>query len=172
MHKKIIIIAGPNGSGKTTFARSFLPSEAQCIHFINADLIAGGLSPFAPEIAALKAGRIMLSEINDCVRQGKDFAFETTLSGLIYLRHIRHWRTLGYRVSLYFLTLHSLETAITRVAERVRQGGHGIPEPVIRRRFSAGLRNFEQHYRESVDDWVIFENSGNEPVMLEWGENV
>ena len=98
-------------------------------------------------------------------------SFETTLSGLVYLRHIRRWRTLGYRVSLYFLTLHSLEAAITRVAERVRQGGHGIPEPVIRRRFSAGLRNFEQHYRESVDDWVIFENSGNEPVMLEWGEN-
>jgi len=172
MHKKVIIIAGPNGAGKTTFARSFLPSEAQCIHFVNADLIAAGLSPFAPEIVVFKAGRIMLSEINDCIHQGRNFAFETTLSGLVYLRHIQRWRTLGYRVSLYFLALHSLETAITRVAERVRQGGHAIPEPVIRRRFSAGLRNFEHRYRKNVDDWILFDNSGNEPVVLEWGENV
>ncbi len=96
MSKKIIIIAGPNGAGKTTFARSFLPEEAQCPRFINADLIAAGLSPFAPEAAALKAGRLMLQEIADCVRKGESFAFETTLAGLSYLTRISQWREQGY----------------------------------------------------------------------------
>ena len=96
MTKRIIIIAGPNGAGKTTFARSFLPQEAQCLRFINADLIAAGLSPFAPEAEAVRAGRLMLEEIADCVRRGESFAFETTLSGLGYRRHIDQWRTLGY----------------------------------------------------------------------------
>jgi len=140
--KKIIIIAGPNGAGKTTFARIFLPEEAQCPRFINADLIAAGLSPFAPEAEAFKAGRLMLSEMAHCVAQGQSFAFETTLSGLAYLRHISQWRNLGYHVSLFFLGLPSVELAIARVAERVRQGGHNIPEPVIRRRFIAGPVQF------------------------------
>lgn len=99
MTKKIIIIAGPNGAGKTTFARSFLPQEAQCPRFINADLIAAGLSPFAPEAAALKAGRLMLAEIDDCVRKGESFAFETTLAGLAYVSRIHEWRAAGYHVS-------------------------------------------------------------------------
>ena len=101
MSKKIIIIAGPNGVGKTTFARSFLPEEAQCHRFINADLIAAGLSPFAPEAAALKAGRLMLEEIAACVRKGESFAFETTLSGHVYLGRIMQWREQGYPVSLF-----------------------------------------------------------------------
>ena len=96
MSKKIIIIAGPNGAGKTTFARSFLPEEAQCPRFINADLIAAGLSPFVPEAAAFKAGRLMLQEIADCVRKGESFAFETTLAGLSYLTRISQWREQGY----------------------------------------------------------------------------
>ena len=99
--KKVIIIAGPNGAGKTTFARSFLPAEAQCPRFINADLIAAGLSPFQPEAAAIRAGRLMLEEIDDCVARSESFAFETTLAGLVYLRRIRHWRKLGYHVSLF-----------------------------------------------------------------------
>ena len=140
MSKKIIIIAGPNGAGKTTFARSFLPEEAQCTRFINADLIAAGLSPFAPEAEALKAGRLMLEEIAGCVRRGESFAFETTLAGFSYLARIRQWRAKGYHVSLFFLCLPDAETAIARVAERVRQGGHDIPAEVIRRRFTAGLR--------------------------------
>jgi predicted ABC-type ATPase len=97
--KKIIIIAGPNGAGKTTFARSFLPAEADLPRFINADLIAAGLAPFAPASAAIKAGRLMLDELAQCTARGESFAFETTLSGLSYLRHIAHWRALGYRVS-------------------------------------------------------------------------
>ncbi|MDA8248016.1 MAG: zeta toxin family protein [Rhodospirillales bacterium] len=168
--KKIIIIAGPNGAGKTTFARSFLPAEAQLPRFINADLIAAGLSPFAPEAAALKAGRLMLQEIEQSVRRGESFAFETTLSGRGYLRRIAEWRAQGYRVSLFFLTLPNVETAIARVAARVRQGGHDIPEPVIRRRFAMGYKNFQKHYRQAVDDWALYDNAGVEPTILEWGE--
>lgn len=171
MDKKIIIIAGPNGAGKTTFARSFLPQEAQCPRFINADLIAAGLSPFAPETAAIKAGRLMLEEVAACVGRGESFAFETTLSGLGYLRHIDQWHAQGYRVDLYFLALPSAEAAVARVAERVSQGGHDILEPVIRRRFVTGRRNFDQHYKTKVDTWALYDNAGTTPVLLEWGEN-
>lgn len=171
MSKKIIIIAGPNGAGKTTFARSFLPEEAQCTRFINADLIAAGLSPFAPEAEALKAGRLMLEEIAGCVRRGESFAFETTLAGLSYLARIRQWRAKGYHVSLFFLCLPDAETAIVRVAERVRQGGHDIPAEVIRRRFSAGLHNLENTYKSAVDTWAKYDNVGERPTLLEWGEN-
>lgn len=171
MDKKIIIIAGPNGAGKTTFARSFLPQEAQCPRFINADLIAAGLSPFAPETAAIKAGRLMLEEVAACVGRGESFAFETTLSGLGYLRHIDQWHAQGYRVDLYFLALPSAEAAVARVAERVSQGGHDIPEPVIRRRFVTGRRNFDQHYKTKVDTWALYDNARTTPVLLEWGEN-
>lgn len=167
---KIVIIAGPNGAGKTTFARAFLPQEAQCPRFINADLIAAGLSPFAPEAAAIQAGRLMLREIAACAARRESFAFETTLAGLVYLRHIEAWRSLGYHVSLFFLSLPTVALAVARVAERVRQGGHDIPEPVIRRRFTAGQRNFKAHYRAAVDAWALYDNSGDEPVLLEWGE--
>lgn len=169
--RKILIIAGPNGAGKTTFARSFLPEEAQCLRFINADLIAAGLSPFAPEAAAIKAGRLMLEEIAACAQRGESFAFETTLSGLGYLRHIEQWRAMGYHISLFFLRLPDVETAMARVAGRVRQGGHNIPEAVICRRFAAGLRNFDQHYKAKVDTWAIYDNADLQPVLLEWGEN-
>ena len=170
MTKKIIIIAGPNGAGKTTFARSFLPQEAHCQRFINADLIAAGLSPFAPEQEAIKAGRLMLLEMDESVRKGESFGFETTLAGLAYVGRIRQWRELGYHVSLFFLRLPDAETAIARVVERVLQGGHHIPEDVIRRRFVAGLHNFESHYRDVVDSWAEFDNVGEEPTLLQWGE--
>ena len=168
--KKIIIVAGPNGAGKTTFARSFLPVEAGVPRFINADAIAAGLAAFAPETAAIRAGRLMLEEIELCVRRGESFAFETTLSGLTYLRHIADWRAQGYRVSRYFLSLPTPETAIERVASRVRQGGHGVPEPVIRRRFSGGLANFQDYYKMAVSDWMLYDNSGSEPVLREWSD--
>jgi len=170
MTATIIILAGPNGAGKTTFARSFLPQEANCLRFINADLIAAGLSPFAPETAALKAGRLMLSEIESCVKRRESFAFETTLSGMGYLARIRQWRSMGYEVSLYFLTLPSPEMAILRVAARVRQGGHSIPESVIRRRFAAGLTNFETIYKFEADHWAQYDNVGDRPVLIDWGE--
>ena len=170
MTKKIIIIAGPNGAGKTTFARAFLPQEADCRQFINADLIAAGLSPFEPEVAAIKAARLMLSEIDAAVASGESFAFETTLAGIGYLRQIRRWRSLGYHISLFFLRLPDPETAIARVASRVRQGGHDIPEAVIKRRFTAGLRNLERFYKPEANDWIVYDNSGDRPVPVEWSE--
>jgi len=146
IEKKIVIIAGPNGAGKTTFACEFLPNEAGCPVFINADLIAAGLSPFQPELAALKAGRLMLKEIWEYSQRGANFAFETTLSGRMYMRMISGWQAQGYHVKLFFLNLPSAEMAIMRVAERVRQGGHNVPEEVIRRRFEAGRIYFELIY--------------------------
>lgn len=169
--RKVIILAGPNRAGKTTFARSFLPAEADLPRFINADAIAAGLAAFAPETAAVRAGRLMLEEIALCARRGDSFAFETTLSGLSYVRHIKRWRTDGYRVSLFFLSLPSVETAIARVALRVQQGGHDVPEAVIRRRFVSGFENFTNHYMMAVNDWALYDNTGAKPVMLRWREN-
>lgn len=168
--KKIIIIAGPNGAVKTSFATTFLPGEAALPNFINADLIAAGLSPFKPEAAAIKAGRLMLEAIQACVTQGKSFSFETALSGKRYLSRIRQWRDLGYHVSLYFLQLSDEAIAVERVAVRVKQGGHNIPEAVIRRRFKAGLSN-RPLYCEAVDDWVIYDNGGDVPDYLDGGSN-
>lgn len=111
------------------------------------------------------------TEIRSCVARGESFALETTLSGLRYLRHIRAWKAQGYRVSLYFLALPSVEAAMARVADRVRQGGHDIPQAVIRRRFAAGLHNFESHYQTCVDVWARYDNAGSNPVSLEWSEN-
>ena len=164
---KIIIIAGPNGAGKTTFAREFLPQEAGCPVFVNADLIAAGLSPFAPERAAIQAGRLTLEAIAQHVARRESFAFETTLSGRAYARQIPQWRQLGYRIELFFLSLPSVEVAVQRVAERVRQGGHDIPETTIRRRFVSGRRMFADVYQPMVDKWVLYDNAGDEPVMMD-----
>lgn len=168
--RKVIIIAGPNGAGKTTFAREFLPNEAACPVFVNADLIAAGLAPFAPETAAVQAGRLMLAELERHFRAGESFALETTLSGRAYLRHIRQWQQAGYRVELIFLQLNNTDEAVARVQQRVRQGGHDIPEAVIRRRFSAGLTNFHQHYAPAVDAWALYNNAGEAPVLVDWSE--
>jgi len=170
-HKEIIVIAGPNGAGKTTFAREFLPNEAACPIFVNADLIAAGLSPFNPELAAIAAGRLMLEQIANHARRGQSFSFETTLSGRGYVRLIRQWRSDGYLVVMFFLSLASPEEAIARVAERVAQGGHNIPEDVIRRRFAAGSRNFETLYRKEVDFWRRYNNSGDVLEIIDEGTN-
>lgn len=167
---KIVIIAGPNGAGKTTFAREFLPNEAHCPIFINADLIAAGLSPFLPETVAVRAGRLMLEEIRERVRHRQSFAFETTLSGRTYARLIREWQGLGYHVKLIFLSLPNADMAVARVAARVAQGGHNVAEDVIRRRFSLGLQNLNDIYKQLVDAWVLYDNSGSVPKLLEWGE--
>ena len=137
---------------------------------MNADLIAAGLSPFVPELAAVRAGRLMLKTIFSLARTGESFAFETTLAGLSYVRHIRRWQADGYHVTLFYLSLPSPEVAIARVAERVRQGGHNVPEAVIRRRFAAGRTNFEKRYRDLVDAWVLYDNTDKEPRLIEWGE--
>jgi predicted ABC-type ATPase len=166
--KKIIIIAGPNGDGKTTFALGFLPVEAQTLTFINADLIAAGLAPFNPEAAAFKAGRLMLEEIDECVEAGKSFAFETTLSGHTYLKKIAVWQAMGYQVKLWFLSLPSADVAVSRVALRVSQGGHNIPEDVIRRRFQAGLENFHSFYIKVVNSWAMYDSYHRPPRLIDW----
>ena len=164
--KRIFIIAGPNGAGKTTFATEFLPNEADCPLFINADVIAAGLNPSDPHLVGFQAGRRMLEQIREHVLKGESFAFETTLSGRSYVRRIPLWRSEGYRVKLFFLRLPTAEMAIGRVAQRVLEGGHDVPEAVIRRRFDAGWRNFEQVYRGLVDGWALYDNSGVEPELL------
>lgn len=171
MRKKIVIIAGPNGAGKTTFAHEFLTREAGCPHFINADLIARGISPFAPDKAALPAARIMLELIARKTAQGESFAFETTLSGRNYVGHIERWRKAGYFVKLVFLTLPTPEMAVARVRARVRQGGHNIPEDVIRRRFASGLKNYYAVYSKVVDSWILYDNSEAAPRIIALGEN-
>jgi predicted ABC-type ATPase len=169
--RKIVIIAGPNGAGKTTFALQFLPNEADCPIFVNADLIAAALAPSSPETAAIRAGRLMLEEIDSHVRQAESFAFETTLSGLTYARLIAKWRELGYRVRLIYLSLPNPEMAIARVAYRVAQGGHSVPEAVIRRRFDAGWRNFNSIYKLLANAWSLYDNSQPHPFLVEEGVN-
>ncbi|MDA8254890.1 MAG: zeta toxin family protein [Betaproteobacteria bacterium] len=171
VEKKIVIIAGPNGAGKTTFAREFLPNEAGCPVFVNADLIAAGIAPFQPETVAFRAGRLMLEEISAHVAAGRNFAFETTLSGLTYATMVPEWRSAGYQVKLLFLSLASEEEAIARVAMRVRQGGHNIPPAIIRRRFVSGIKNFHDVYQSRVDFWQRFDNSGSAPLLREEGGN-
>lgn len=169
--RRIIIVAGPNGTGKTTFAREYLIREAHCPDFINVDLIAAGLSPFDPDRAAIRAGRVMLSEIQRRTRAGESFAFETTLSGHVYARLIQRWRSTGYRVRLIFLSLPTPEMAIARIATRVAQGGHNVKSTVVRRRFDSGLRNFQDIYMNLVDKWEWYDNSGTTPQLISAGGN-
>ena len=170
--KTILVIAGPNGAGKTTFAREYLLNVADYTTFVNADLIAAGLNPLQPEQEAIAAGRMMLEMIRRYVSEGRSFAFETTLSGRTYASMIPRWREQGYRVSLVFLSLPSPEAAIERVRQRVQDGGHNIPEDVIRRRFDAGRRNFDAIYRPLVNQWMLYDSSGNAPTLLFEGENL
>ena len=142
--RKILIIAGPNGAGKTTFATEFLPNEADCPSFVNADSIAAGLSPFRPFSVAFRAGRLMVETVHGYAARGESFAFETTLSGLGYARLIPLWREGGYRVKPLFLLPPTPDIAVARVRQRVSEGGHDVPEAIVRRRYRAGWRNFER----------------------------
>jgi predicted ABC-type ATPase len=169
--KKILIIAGPNGAGKTTFAEELLPNEAGCPEFVNADLIAAGLSPFQPDQAAFAAGRLMLRRIADLVAAGKSFAFETTLSSRANFFLIPVWKKAGYVVKLYFLKLPDAEFAIHRVAQRVFLGGHNIPTETIRRRHRRGWVNLQAAYIRIVDEWAIYDASRTPPLLMDTGEN-
>jgi predicted ABC-type ATPase len=161
------VIAGPNGAGKTTFARRYLPKNAGVIHFVNADLIAAGLSPLKPELAFIAAARIVLTEIDRPAKARVDFALESTLGGLTYVRRLEGWRHGGYRVEIVYLKLKSPQLAVRRVAARVRQGGHDVPRADVIRRFARGWKNFEVIYRRLADSWAIYENSGPIPQLLE-----
>ena len=169
--KKILIIAGPNGAGKTTFAEEFLPHEAGCPEFVNADLIAAGLSPFRPERVAIAAGRVMLHRLRELAATGESFAFETTLATRSYHAMIPQWQAAGYFVKLYFLQLPNPEFAIARVAQRVRLGGHNIPPATIRRRYIRGMENLRKDYQHVVDEWAIYDASRTPARLLATGRN-
>ncbi|NBB78924.1 MAG: AAA family ATPase [Verrucomicrobia bacterium] len=165
--KRILIIAGPNGAGKTTFAEEFLPQEADCPEFVNADLIAAGLSPFQPVTAAFPAARLMIERIDTLVAAGASFALETTLASRIYLKKIPQWQDAGYRVELHFFQLPSPEIAVRRVAQRIALGGHPIPTDTIHRRFSRGWKNFQNEYKTIVDQWYLHDSAHMPPKLLE-----
>lgn len=157
------IIAGPNGAGKTTFALEYLPEVAKCSRFINADLIAAGLSPLAPERELIAASRIFLNEIEEAIQRREDFAFETTLAGRSYLRLIKRMKAEGWQVELVYLALPSVQMSKQRVAERVKHGGHNIPVKDIERRFSRSLKNLLEAFSGVVDNCICYMNKNDQP---------
>jgi len=163
---RCIIIAGPNGAGKTTFAREFLPKDAAVVHFVNADLLAAGLSPLKPQLAALTAGRLFLVELDRLARSRQDFAFESTLSGLTYLSRIKRWKAAGYRIEIVFLRVSSVPLLLRRITARVKQGGHDVPRADVLRRFVRGWENFEKAYKPLADVWTVYDNSGDRLKLL------
>jgi predicted ABC-type ATPase len=164
-----IVIAGPNGSGKTTFAREYLARNAHVINFVNADLIASGLSPLAPARAALMAARLTLAEIDRLARERQDFAFESTLAGRGYVSRLKELKRAGYHIEIVFLRVASSGLVLKRISARVRQGGHAVPRADVLRRFKRSLDNFESLYRPLADSWAIYDNSGPIPLLIECG---
>lgn len=169
--KNVYIIAGPNGSGKTTFARQFLPKDVHCPNFVNADLIAQGLSPFEPRTAAIKAGKLVLQQIDEYAERGVDFGFETTLSGKLYINRLKELKDKGYALHLYFLWIPNPELAIARIKERVAEGGHNVPAEDVRRRFTRGIYNFFNLYRPLFNSWLLFDNSKTTHTMIAKGKD-
>jgi predicted ABC-type ATPase len=167
--RNVYIVAGPNGVGKTTFAREFLPHYANCRNFVNADLIAQGIAPLAPELAEIRAGRLMLNEIDRFLYRGEDFGFETTLSGRTLLALIRRVKSLGYQVHFFYLWVFDVELLLSRIQGRVLLGGHNVPANVVRRRFARSIRNFLQTYSLLADSWYLFDNFGPVPVTIAQG---
>ncbi len=165
-HPNLYIIAGPNGAGKTTAAYNLLPEVLHCPNFVNADEIARGLSPFAPELVAFQAGRIMLQRIEELLPQKVDFAIETTLATRSYVQLVRRAQALGYKVHLIFFFLENEEQAIQRVAQRVRNGGHNIPEEDIRRRFKRGIYNLVNLYMPICDSVLVYNNAHGEAMLV------
>jgi predicted ABC-type ATPase len=157
--KNLYIIAGCNGAGKTTASYTVLPEMLGCREFVNADEIARGLSPFNPEGSAIQAGRLMIERVLQLMKDGQDFAFETTLATRSYIKLIKKAQSVGYFVTLLFFSLPTPEQAVQRVARRVSQGGHNIPLDVIYRRYDAGLKNFFQLYLPVVDFWALYDNN-------------
>ncbi|MBQ2344023.1 MAG: zeta toxin family protein [Prevotella sp.] len=159
MSKNLYIISGCNGAGKTTASYTVLPEILNCKEFVNADEIARGLSPFNPESVAIEAGRLMLQRIDFLLEKDTSFSIETTLSTKSYINLVRRAQEKGFSVRILFFWLNSSELAIRRVAERVAKGGHNIPEPIIRRRYTAGLKNLFNLFMDQVDYWDIYDNS-------------
>lgn len=164
--KRLYIIAGCNGAGKTTASFNILPDLLDCREYVNADEIARGISPFQPEKVAIESGRIMLNRINELMHDGVDFAFETTLATKSFINTIAEAKEQGYFITLIFFWLKSQELAMKRVQNRVKEGGHNIPETVIKRRFSAGLKNLFDRYFDAVDLLLIYDNSAETPKLI------
>lgn len=167
--KKLYVIAGCNGAGKTTASYTILPEILDCKEFVNADEIAKGISPFQPDKVGIEAGRMMLKRIKNLLEAGESFAFETTLSTRSYVTFIEKAKQLGYQVTCLFFLLDSEELAISRVATRVKEGGHHIPEDVIRRRYNSGLKNFFNLFLPRVDNWLFVNNSGDSYEIIAEG---
>ena len=170
-NRNVYVIAGPNGSGKTTFAIKFLPEYVKCPHFINADLIARGLSPFSPGTAAIKAGKLVLEQIHQFAGQGVDFAFETTLSGKLYLNLFESLKKKGYKIHIFFLWIPNTDLAVSRIKNRVARGGHDVPVQDVLRRFSRSISNFFRLYQSFADSWMLFDNTGINPILIAQGKN-
>lgn len=164
--KNVYVIAGPNGAGKTTFAVKFLPEYVRCPNFVNADLIAQGLSPFSPATTAIKAGKLVLEQIHQYANKQADFAFETTLSGKLYVHLFKSFKKKGYKIHLFFLWIPSPDLAISRIRSRVAEGGHDVPVQDILRRFDRSIDNFLKLYQPLVDTWMLFNNAGPIPILI------
>lgn len=162
----LYIIAGCNGAGKTTASYTILPELLDCKEFVNADNIAAGLSPFNPESVAMAAGRIMLGRINELLDTGVDFAFETTLSTKSYVSFVRKAQAQSYKVSLLYFWLRSPKMAMNRVAKRVKQGGHNIPDDVVIRRYDRGISNLINLYMPICDRTVVVDNRAQTPILI------
>src|SRR5205809_139544 len=162
----LYVIAGPNGVGKTTFADEYLPDEVKQLEFINADLIARGLSPYDPEAVAIEAGKIALKRIKELIAQKVSFTWETTMSGRTAVGWLRRARESGYTIKAYFLWVRHPETTITRIRQRVTEGGHNIAEEVSRRRFFKTIQNFFTIYRPVMHSWKLIENNLQRPRLL------
>jgi len=166
MKKNVYIIAGSNGSGKTTFAKEFLPNYAKCSNFVNADLIAMGLSPFDPMLVAIKAGKLVLQQIEELSSKTVDFGFETTLSGKTYLSLINELKSRGYKIHIFFLWIPNTQLALVRIKDRVARGGHNVPSSDVKRRFERSLNNFFNIYQPVADTWMLFDNSESKPSLI------
>ena len=162
----VAILAGPNGAGKTTASPYLLRYTMSLTEFVNADHIAQGLSTFTPEAAAFAAGRVMLTRMRELAQASQSFAFETTLATRSFAPWLQSLRESGYACTLIFLALPTSDMAVERVRHRVLHGGHHVPEVVVRRRFTRGLRNLVQIYQPLVDDWVVYDSSGPLPRVI------
>ncbi|KER09699.1 MAG: Zeta toxin family protein [[Candidatus Thermochlorobacteriaceae] bacterium GBChlB] len=162
----LYIIGGRNGAGKTTTAFRLLPDTLACMEYVNADAIAAGLSPFNPDGVAIQAGKLMIERINRLAISGVDFAFETTLASKMFEPLIQRCQQNGYAVTLIYFWLNSAGLAIDRVGDRVRRGGHHIPEAVIRRRYEVSRKNFATLYLPLVDNFLGYDNSDSEPILV------
>lgn len=159
-HPAIVVLAGANGAGKTTAARTILVDLLRLFTFVNADEIARGLSPFAPETVAFEAGRIMLNRLNQLAKARESFAFETTLAGKAYRRWLAERKDEGYEVHLLYFWAGQVEMNVQRVAQRVADGGHNIPDATIRQRYQRSIRNFLKEYRSLASTWCVYDNAG------------